>query len=30
MGTWCAMRPGIFAFGSGEVVVHNFRLKGLA
>jgi beta-xylosidase len=30
MGTWCGMRPGIFAYGSGEAIVHNFRLKGLA
>jgi beta-xylosidase len=30
MGTWCAMRPGIFACGEGEVHVHSFHLKGLA
>jgi beta-xylosidase len=30
MGTWCAMRPGIFACGEGEVLVHSFHLKGLA
>jgi beta-xylosidase len=30
MGTWCAMRPGVFAFGEGEAQVHSFRLKGLA
>jgi xylan 1,4-beta-xylosidase len=29
MGTWCAMRPGVFACGEGEVVVHNFHLRGL-
>ncbi len=30
MGTWCALRPGIFAAGEGEVLVHNFKLTGLA
>ena len=29
LGPWSAMRPGIFACGDGEVLVHNFRLKGL-
>lgn len=29
LGTWAAVRPGIFACGKGEVLVQHFQLKGL-
>lgn len=29
LGSWASVRPGIFACGEGEVVVHNFELRGL-